>query len=893
MAINKIKLGTLYQNNIPINYSNSPVVYTTGSILELKSSSSNLDEIIEWVSFTDGTKQFLISTKNILSNISYNSLLTQALVNGNSIITLGGTKYKIRLLTSEEYDKYICNSINLTSLLTPTTQDKTEGGWTDGTISSCESNILWNWWKSQSITQTITSSNATIRGGTTINGSDSLDVNSVGNYRIILDKYNYPPSIKSANDGSLGSKTSNIIQKYTVTDADNDLFKVEEFIDASIVRTLENQSSDTEFTFTLTNTQWTNLGGGQHTITIIITDTYGNIVKRIWTFNKIIDTSTGFSLNLTKPIINVSNNSSTYLNPINALEDNKITFSVIGGEIVYSNEINIVDNENVGTVVYSKKSDTFDFYNTIPSGILSNGEINKQKTYQIKIRTYTSNGQYSAWSDVVLVKCLTPPTLMVTNIIDDMIETPNPVMQATYSQLEGDELYTYVFNLLKDGVQIASSGVLLDKKLQYQFSDLENKTNYVIQLKVKTASGMEEIIEQNFYCMYLQSKLPAIMELENDSQIGAVRFKTYVRQILGRIYSGDDITYIDGEWADLHNTVVIWDKDSSFKLNGNWTAKIWARDLEDNNVMLVKFVLDDDNYIELTRWANIFYLTKYVSGIKLYQLHSEIKGDILSTDELYFFIQNDVDMGLMNFDIKRVTNGRNTWFSKSYIDDVEPSYYNEDGFLTFLPKDLKNILLDTNIDGESIKIYIPSIDELANANTESIIGQAIIGQMILGNSNIVDISDIKPYFTRSVNEIDSNKLNVINIDETITTGYPNDSSIGIRFVIKIASNTKVSTYKNTIDNCYNFAFSVTNLFDIQNVSNLNIGEKVKSYSIKYNNELIKFTVLTKTDTTVSLLSNVINTNKEFDKEETTHINGNTNWNLSNIKQWLNSNIKIG
>lgn len=64
---------------------------------------------------------------------------------------------------------------------------------------------------------------------------------------------------------------------------------------------------------------------------------------------------------------------------------------------------------------------------------------------------------------------------------------------------------------------------------------------------------MEETIEQNFYCMYLQSKLPAIMTLKNDTQIGVVRLKTYVRQILGRIYSGDDITYINGEEANLHN----------------------------------------------------------------------------------------------------------------------------------------------------------------------------------------------------------------------------------------------------------------------------------------------------------------------------------------------------
>jgi hypothetical protein len=314
--------------------------------------------------------------------------------------------------------------------------------------------------------------------------------------------------------------------------------------------------------------------------------------------------------------------------------------------------------------------------------------------------------------------------------------------------------------------------------------------------------------------------------------------------------------------------------------------------LEDNDIMLVKFLLDDNNYIQLSRYHNMFSLSKIVNGIKLYELHSFINGDILSTDVLFFYIQNDVDLGIMNFSVQRVTNGRNTWWNVSNSDDTMPSYASENGFLTFIDDDFKNLFIDNIIDGISQKVYIPTTSELLNANTDSIIGKAIVGTMVLGNSNYIDLTATQNYFTREIDTTDTNKIKVFNTNGTVTTNYPS-TQLGIRFVVKIPSNTKVSTYKDSFDNCYFIALRVLNKFAIQNISNLNIGDKIKNYSLKYKDQLIKFTILAKTENTISLLSDVINTSKEYDKEENVFVNGNPNWNLSNLKQWLNSNVKIG
>ena len=881
MAVQKIVQGSLYQNGQQIQFSSAPATYTSNAVLELRSSGTD----IEWLVIKSGAHEYLLSTKNLLSGISYNQLNIQGFVSGNSLIAIGDSQYKIRLITSQEWDNFVLNQINLNSLLTPNADDLS-GNYNSTTITSSDTNNLLHWWNSPSLTKNISGSSVIVRGGNAIGTSNNISITDNSNYRIVLEKYNLPPVI-SDSDRFLGNFTSSIIQEYSIVDPENDLFKIEEILDGTVTKTLENQTSKTKFTYSLSGTPWNNLLAGQHNVKIRVTDTCDNIVIRNWTFNKIVDTSTGTSANLTRPVITTPINSLS-LSPINALVDNKINFTVTGGELVYTNEISIVDNSDSSVIVYNKKlPELFDFYNTIPLNTLING-----KTYQIKIRTYNSSGQYSAWSDTVLVKCLTPPNLIITTIIDGMIKSPNPVMMATYNQSDNDELYSYVYNLYKDGALILSSGVLLDKLRQYQFSNLDNKTNYTIELKVRTASGMETSISQDFYCVFLQSKLPAVIKLENSPTTGSVKITSYVRQIRGRIYSGDNINYIDDEWADLHNTVVIWDKDGAFRIEGDWTAKIWARDLEDNDVMLVKFSLDDGTYIQLTRFENMFSLTKIVAGVKLYELHSFVLGDILLTDQLYFFIQNDTNLGLMNFDVKRVTEGRTTWFSKTYNDDTMPDYASENGFLSGINDNLKNSLLNNNIDGNVIKAYIPTLDELLQLDNNAKLGEAIVGAMVLGNSaSSIDINSDVDYFTRTIDSMNNNKLKVVKADGTIGSDYPS-SKLGIRFIIKISNITKVSTYKDVEDDCYNLTFKILKLFSIQNISNLKVGDKIKTNSVKYKNKIIKFTICKKDDTSVYLLSDVI-TEKEFDNSESVYTNGNPNWSLSNINQWLNSNIKIG
>lgn len=919
---NTIKLGTLYMDNVKVDMSTSVInQYQSNAILEIKESDINSNYQLEWVQINDGAKQYLISTKNLLTNISYYDLSKQGLIDG-VLITLNNTKYILRVPsggiseriignkyskgtpTDNEWDKYICNERLLTSVPTPNDNDLT-GNYTLTTISTSDSNNLLHWYGTSSICKEKSNTNIiTLRGNSSVGYIDSCgiydkSINLIG-YRPILEVYNSPPSI-SGTDMNLGNYATNIMKKYTIYDGDNDLLKVTELIDGVELNVYPNRINNETFTLTLANV-WESLTYTDHTIKIIVEDGLGNSYTRTWTFKKVKDTG-GYTTTLTRPVLNSYRNSGV-LKPINAMVDNAIEFNVVGGDLIYANELQITDNET-NIVLYQRKNTTFDFTHTIPRRTLTNG-----KEYQLRIRTYNSSNQYSVWSNVVLVKALTPADLVITNIIDGQIVSQNPTMVATYSQDQGDSLVSYKYILYKNGSQVAYSPELYDNTLTYQFTNLENKTNYTIELIVKGSSGMETTLNQEFYCMYAQTRLAVVMKAENIPSKGAISIKTYIKQIIGRVISGNDVYYINGDEADLHNSVVRYDSESPFMVNGDWTLEMWSRDLEDEKTMLLN-IYGEYGHIELTRWHNMFSVSKYIGGFKIYEKHAYVDGDISITDGLYFYIQHEVSTGLMNFDIKRTNGGVYTWFNKTHETDTSPSsvnvkegfnsYDEENGFLTNFSHDFKNMLISTTVESQNVKVYIPSIEELTSTDYRCFdyfklpnsTLKGVITQSAIASNNNTNIELIKgqfySYFTRSRDS--DNEASLMSIDENGNqiNAYPYQSDIGIRFVINIPNELVSSIYKDK-SGCYTISTNLSNnIYNTQLVSNLNLGDRVVEMNNRYLNEPIRFTIIdkSKVPTAITLLSDIIMI-KPYDGKESDNINGNTDWNLSNIKQWLNN-----
>ncbi|HBA03560.1 MAG TPA: hypothetical protein DCW51_06165, partial [Clostridium sp.] len=716
-------------------------------------------------------------------------------------------------------------------------------------------------------------SNIIVRGGSSIDKSATITTASQSTdtgFRVVLEKYSEPPVISPSNS-NWGNYTLWFSKKYTVTDSDeDDLLKITETLDGTQYRTLNGISSNSTLEISFEDT-WESLSAGKHTIIVVAEDGYGNTCTRTYTFTKVVQDSGTATGSLSRPQIVIPATNTSSLSPKNAQDNITINFTVSGGDLVAYNELIVYKvTSSSSTIIYDSKIQTYDFKHTIPSNTLTNSSTD---SYQLKIRTYNSNNQYSEWSDLVSLKCLSPAELIIATIVDGEITNSNPNFVATYEQAEGDVLYSYQYLLYSDeGTLLDYSSELKDGLLTWILTNttLENKTNYTIELITISESGLTSTLTQDFYCIFAQTRLPATVEISTDSSEGAVTFRSYVRQILGEIIYGDSIKYIDSEFADLHDVIVSFNANGAFRNEGDFTLKLWAKDLEGYNNMLLK-VITSDGYILLTRYGNLFTVGIYKDEKKLYQQYQTIEGDILTDDEFYFFIQYNSSYGLLNFDVKRYTDGRTTWFTAQTTNDIAPSYNTENGFLTYLPSKFKNYLIDTTIDGEVNTLYLPSQDEIENAesfNTSSILGIGKLGSMILNTSstNKQLRSDTVPYFTRTQDTTDTNKLAVVGTDGSYSSAYPNLTTIGTRIIFNISKDLQVTNYKK--DGYYHMALynGSLNLFQTQSIGKLIQGSKIKYNSIKYNNSIIEFTVMNTNPSLnyVTLISNVIFSNKEYD-----------------------------
>lgn len=108
---------------------------------------------------------------------------------------------------------------------------------------------------------------------------------------------NAPPTI-SGVDSDLGAKTVNFSQNYIVTDDDGDTTTVVEKIDGTLNRSFTATLGGT-VAFDLTDSKFTELSVGSHTLSVEATDSEGGTASRTFTFSKVKDS---IELSLSTPL---------------------------------------------------------------------------------------------------------------------------------------------------------------------------------------------------------------------------------------------------------------------------------------------------------------------------------------------------------------------------------------------------------------------------------------------------------------------------------------------------------------------------------------------------------------------------------------------------------------
>jgi hypothetical protein len=97
--------------------------------------------------------------------------------------------------------------------------------------------------------------------------------------------------IASNQAAALGVKNAPFNFPYTVTDADGDTVTVTESVSGAVIR-VYTPALGTEQTFDLAGLDFMKVLNGNHTITVMATDSTGRSTSSVWTFSKLVTEAT-------------------------------------------------------------------------------------------------------------------------------------------------------------------------------------------------------------------------------------------------------------------------------------------------------------------------------------------------------------------------------------------------------------------------------------------------------------------------------------------------------------------------------------------------------------------------------------------------------------------------
>jgi hypothetical protein len=243
----------------------------------------------------------LICDRNIVQNISWNTLNSQGFVDGVTT-TIDGVLVKLRLPsggeqvresgngysggtpTDNEWDTIIQNEGGYSGLPTPVAADKTSSANTDGA-----NNQLWHWADMRSFCKenhAKETSYKVCRGGNAVSLVYITLPSENGLYtgfRPILEVLGLAPVV-SGLSGSVGSSLTPFTIPYSVSDPDAKTFSLVEQLDGAIIRSLTDQSAG-NFALDLSSL-WDDLSFGTHKFTVTATDPDGGVGTSTATFYK-------------------------------------------------------------------------------------------------------------------------------------------------------------------------------------------------------------------------------------------------------------------------------------------------------------------------------------------------------------------------------------------------------------------------------------------------------------------------------------------------------------------------------------------------------------------------------------------------------------------------------
>lgn len=260
-------------------------------------------------------------------------------------------------------------------------------------------------------------------------------------------------------------------------------------------------------------------------------------------------------------------------------------FASIGGNQVVANTLTIKNNATL-TTVYSTTQTTFKFEHTLPANTLTNGTY-----YQATLTTKDAQGNISNASAPIQFYCYSQPSFEISNMpTGNVVTNSSYAFTVTYNQAQGEILNAYVFNLYSaSGALISTSNTMyntntsLPLNVSYLFSGFEDNASYSIEVTGVTANGTQIATDRiSFTTNYTNPETFSDLILTNNCKGGYITIKSNVIGIDG-VSNPETPTYIDNEEIDLTDagSYVKWNE--GYRINDDWTMRLWGRDFTPNS----------------------------------------------------------------------------------------------------------------------------------------------------------------------------------------------------------------------------------------------------------------------------------------------------------------------
>lgn len=248
----------------------------------------------------------------------------------------------------------------------------------------------------------------------------------------------------------------------------------------------------------------------------------------------------------------------------------------------------IIKNNATGVTAYDSTIDTMkQVYTLPPTPTLINGT-----KYVAYITVFDVDNNESSMQNIgTPFYCFTTPTFNLSISNGDIIRASSYSIGLNYHQTENELLNWFNITLYSyQKTSLDSSGAKYDTSdLSYIVTNLQNATQYYIRATGETINGMNlDTGYILFTVSYTTAQIFSKLELNNIPEAGAIEIKSNIISAEG--VSEKEVAYIDGEYADLRDNSVTFDK--GYEIDGDFT-KIFKFSKPKRNGVIKEFGTTD------------------------------------------------------------------------------------------------------------------------------------------------------------------------------------------------------------------------------------------------------------------------------------------------------------